>query len=46
MNKTSETMRKCGRCEESSDIAEYDAAAERLARICPAVDDLGNLFVF
>ena len=42
MNKTSETMRKNGRCELPADVAEYDAAAERLARICPAVDDLGT----
>jgi hypothetical protein len=42
MNKTSDTMRRCGRCEEPADIGEYDAAAERLALICPAVDDLGN----
>lgn len=42
MNKTCETVRKTGRCDLPADIAEYDAAAERLARICPAVDDLGK----
>ncbi len=41
MNKTSDTMRRFGRCETPDDIGEYDAAAERLGRICPAVDDLG-----
>ncbi len=44
MNKTSDTMRRLGRCETSDDIGEYDAAAERLGRICPAVDDLGACF--
>ena len=45
MNKTSDTMRRFGRCEAAADIGEYDAAAERLARICPAVDDLGTYVV-
>ncbi len=44
MNKTSDTMRRLGRCETPNDIGEYDAAAERLGRICPAVDDLGECF--
>jgi hypothetical protein len=44
MNKTSDMMRRFGRCETPDDIEEYDAAAERLGRICPAVDDLGACF--
>ncbi len=44
MNKTSDTMRRFGGCEKPNDIGEYDAAAERLGRICPAVDDLGACF--
>ncbi len=45
MNKTSDTMRRLGRCETPDDIGEYDAAAERLGRICSAVDDLGECFL-
>jgi hypothetical protein len=46
MNKTSDTMRRLGRCETPNDIGEYDAASERLGRICPAVDDLGECFLY
>jgi hypothetical protein len=44
MNKTSDTMRRFGGCDTPNDVGEYDAAAERLGRICPAVDDLGAWF--